>query len=795
MKSFTHYNARSIKEAIALLTQYKGKAKLNAGGTDLLGILKARSLPESPEALINIKTITGRDYIKEDETGLKIGALTKLSEIASSSTIKAQYKILSEAAQSVATPQIRNMCTLGGNLAQDVHCWYYRYPQQIGGPILCLRKGGKICNALAGDNRYHSIFGAAPLADYPCSSHCPAHTDISAYLSRVRNGNFTEAARIMLDSNPIPAITGRVCPIFCEPECSRSEFDEPVAIRCVERALGDYTLERKTEFFAPPQSRSGRSIAVIGSGPAGLAAAYYLRRSGHQVTVYEKRPEAGGMLFYSIPPYRLPKDVVRKQIQALRGMGVQFKFGVTVGKDVTLKELMGRFDAVFLAGGAWKERPMGIKGERIALSGLEFLNRVNTGARDIPGKKLAVIGGSNVALDVARTLLRLGAKPVVIYRRTQNEMPAFREEVKKAKEEGIEFQFLTAPTEALKADDKIILTCVRMKLGAPDASGRPQPIPRPGSDFTVTFDAVIKAIGEEPDTSILPAEFQKKGRKATPSAYLISKNLFAGGDFITGPSTVIQAVASGKEAASLIELSFKGNQPSVREDAIEADLSDSLFESVPRLRIPELPVSERVKDIDVEDSPGISVSAIQTEASRCFNCGCLAVGPSDTGIALIALDAKIVTTKRTVDAQHFFTASATASTVLDLDELITEIQIPKPPEGDRQNYLKFTLRKPIDFAIVSVASVINMEDGVCGDVRIALGGVAPMPLRAKGAEHAIKGKPLNAATAEDAARAAVSSAKPLSRNAYKIEITKVLVKRAILSDNSPRSCNHHRQKR
>ncbi len=781
MKSFTHHNARSIKEAIALLTKYKGKAKLNAGGTDLLGILKARALHDSPEALINIKTIAGHDYIREDETGLKIGALTKLSEIASSSTIKAQYKILAEAAQSVATPQIRNMCTIGGNLAQDVRCWYYRYPRQIGGPILCLRKGGKICNALAGDNRYHSIFGAAPLVDYPCSSYCPAHTDIPAYLSRVRNGDLTGAVQIMLDANPIPAITGRVCPIFCEPECSRSEFDEPVAIRCVERALGDYILERKTEFFAPPQSNSGRSIAVIGSGPAGMVAAYYLRRSGHQVTVYEKQPEAGGMLFYSIPPYRLPKDVVRKQIQALGGMGIQFKVGVTVGKDVTLKELMGRFDAVFLAGGAWKERPMRIKGERIALSGLEFLNRVNTGTRDIPGEKVAVIGGGNVALDVARTLLRLGAKPVVIYRRTQNEMPVFREEVKKAKEEGIEFQFLTVPTEALKADGKITLTCVRMKLGAPDASGRPQPIPRPGSDFTVTFDAVIKAIGEEPDMSILPAEFQKKGRKATPSAYLMGKNLFAGGDFITGPSTVIQAVASGREAVSLIELSFKDNQPSVQEGAPDPEFSDSLFESVPRLRIPEVPVSERVKDIDVEDSPGISVREIQTEASRCFNCGCLAVGPSDTGIALIALDAKIVTTKRTVDAKHFFTASATASTVLDPDELITEIQIPKPPEGDRQNYLKFTLRKPIDFAIVSVASVIIMEDGVCTDVRIALGGVAPAPLRAKGAEQVIKGSPLNAVTAEDAARAAVSGAKALSRNAYKIEITKVLVRRAILS--------------
>ena len=347
------------------------------------------------------------------------------------------------------------MCTIGGNLAQDVRCWYYRYPQQIGGPITCLRKGGKICNALMGDNRYHSLFGAAPLETYPCSSGCPAHIDMPSYLAMVRSGDMMEAARRMLEFNPIPAITGRVCPIFCEPECNRSAFDEPVAIRCVERSVGDYILERASEFFAPPKHESGRTIAIIGSGPAGMSAAYYLRRSGHRVRVFEKLPEAGGMLLYSIPSYRLPKDVVRKQVRALEGMGVKFQVGITVGKDVTLAELMRRFAAVFVAGGAWKERPLGIKGEKIALSGLAFLNRVNAGDTTIPGKKVAVVGGGNVAMDVARTLLRLGAEPVVLYRRTQDEMPAFRDELEKAIEEGIEFQFLTLPTEAVKNNGSI----------------------------------------------------------------------------------------------------------------------------------------------------------------------------------------------------------------------------------------------------------------------------------------------------------------------------------------------------
>jgi len=441
-----------------------------------------------------------------------------------------------------------------------------------------------------------------------------------------------------------------------------------------------------TEVFTPQKTKSGRSIAIIGSGPAGLTAAFYLRRSGHQVTVYERLPEAGGMLLYSIPPYRLPKDVVRKQIQALKGMGIKFEVGVKAGKDVTIPALMRRFDAVFWATGAWKEQPLGIKGEQVALSGLEFLNRTNAGARDIPGRKVAVIGGGNVAMDVARTLVRLGSEPVVIYRRSQGEMPAFRDEVEKAKEEGIEFQFLTQPTEASETNGKIALKCVRMRLGSRDASGRPKPIPIPGSNFISTFDALIKAIGEKPDTSLLPSQFRHKARKAAPSAHLLGKNLFAGGDFITGPSTVVQAVASGREAARLIELSFKDSRPSDEQGKANQDFTSPSFEAAPRIRIPVLPVSERIKSMDVEDTPSLGSGEIETEASRCFNCGCLAVSPSDIGIALVALDANIVTTKRTLAAQGFFTASATESTVLDPDELVTEIQIPKPRDGVRQSY-------------------------------------------------------------------------------------------------------------
>jgi NADPH-dependent glutamate synthase beta subunit-like oxidoreductase len=781
MRSFKHINARTVDEASALLRKYKGKAMLNAGGTELLSTLKGEYLSNYPEAVINIKTISNLDYIKDEGGVLKIGALTKLSDIAKSSLLKESCEVLVEAACSVATPQVRNTATIGGNLCQDVRCWYYRYPDHIGGRIVCLRKGGKVCNALTGDNRYHSIFGTASVAVYPCSKSCPVHTDIPSFLSRISNGSLMEAARVLLDFNPIPAITGRVCPIFCEPECYRSEFDEPVATRCIERSLGDTILERMTEVFTPPETRSGRSIAIIGSGPAGLAAAYTLRKSGHGVTVFERLPEAGGMLLYSIPPYRLPKDVVRKQIQALKGMGIKFEVGVNVGKDVSIAKLMGRFDAVFLASGAWKERPLGIKGEKIALSGLEFLNRVNTGTREIPGRKVAVIGGGNVAMDVARTLLRLGGEPVVIYRRSQAEMPAIGDEVEKAKEEGIEFEFLTLPTEVSKANAKITLKCVRMRLGSSDASGRPQPIPIKGSDFTAAFDAIIKAVGEERDISLLPAGFRQKSLKASLKAQLLGKNLFAGGDFVTGPSTVVQAVASGREAANLIERSFKGSQPPAKAGRTEPTFKNASLETAPRVRISELPVSERIKGVDVEDTLGLSLSEIETEANRCFNCGCLAVNPSDIGVVLTALDANIVTTKRTVDAQSFFTASATRSTLLEPDEVVKEIQIPKPQDKAQQKYLKFTLRAPIDFSIVSVASVITIERGVCVDARIALGAVAPGPVRAKAAEEVIIGQPIDEHRAAEAAEQALAGAQTLSMNAYKVEVAKTLVKRAILS--------------
>lgn len=781
MKPFKHHNARSLREATTLLRKYNGKAKANAGGTDLLGAMRDRCMAEYPEAVINIKTINGLDYIKENKKGLRIGALTKLADIANSKKIKNTYKLLAEAAHSVATPLVRNMATVGGNLAQDVRCWYYRYPQQVGGPIVCLRKGGKICNALLGDSRYHSIFGGAPLNDYPCSSHCPAGIDIPAYISRVNEGDFMGAAHILMEKNPIPAITGRVCPTFCEPNCNRSEVDEPVAIRSIERGLGDYILRNAHEFYRKPERESGRRVAIVGSGPAGLTAAFYLRKAGHRVVIFERFPKAGGMLMHSIPAYRLPRVVVEKQIEALQNMGIEIRVGVEVGSGVTIDQLTDEFDAISVAAGSWKERLLGVEGEDLALSGLRFLNQVNSGSEDMRGDRVAIVGGGNVAIDVARTLIRMGAKPVVLYRRTEEQMPAFRDEVEMARNEGVEFSFLTLPIHISRSGEEIVVTCIKMKLGSLDGSGRPKPEPVAGSDYTMSFHRLIRAIGEGPDQALLPEEIRTLKQSSSVLSYR-RKDIYLGGDYFTGPSTVIEAIASGRQNALAIESSFSEGQISQdgKRMTIHRFTQFSSDVAIAHTRLNEDAEPKGFIEFDAEKPIGLIDREIEKEAHRCFNCGCLAVSPSDVGTALVALNAQIVTTKRTVSAEDYFSASAACSTILNHDELIKEIQIPKPFVGIRQSYNKFTLRKPIDFAIVSVASVLTVDNGVCKEARIVIGGVAPEPIRAKKAEDFLKGQPLEEKSAAVAAELSLEGAIPIAMNEYKVEIAKTLVRRTIL---------------
>ena len=333
---------------------------------------------------------------------------------------------------------------MAGNICQNNRCWYYWVQDNL---FECLRKGGKACYALTGDSRYHSIFGAARVAQTACSQACPNSIDIPTYLGKIREGDTAGAAEILLRQNPVPAVTGRVCPHACETDCARGEFDEAVSIREVERFLGDQILESPGDYYKAPAQSTGKRVAVIGSGPAGLSAAHYLRSAGHEVMVFEKMPEAGRPAQLRHPRLPAAPRLGAEAGGAFEGEGVQFTFGTEVDK-AKFAELQAEFDAIFVGTGAWQPTGSGIQGEQCLTSGTEFLRGQNLDPEQMAGKNVVIIGGGNTAIDVARSLLRLGAKPTIMYRRTRAEMPAIEEEVKKAEEEGVTFEFLTQPVAA-----------------------------------------------------------------------------------------------------------------------------------------------------------------------------------------------------------------------------------------------------------------------------------------------------------------------------------------------------------
>ncbi|MEM2464952.1 MAG: FAD-dependent oxidoreductase [Candidatus Bathyarchaeia archaeon] len=787
LRRFDYFNAKTVEEASSILAKYNGKAWPMAGGTDLLTILRFQPLPEDryPEALVNLKTITpSLEYIKEEKGLLKIGALTRLEDIAKNPLVKSKYQALAEASGRAASPHIREMGTIGGNICQVNRCWYFRKEDNR---FYCLRKGnGGKAWALMGDNRYHSIFGCAKIPDAePCVNGCPNNINIPAYLEKIRNGDLIGAAETLLEFNPLPSVTGRVCPHRCEEQCSRNVLDEPIAIRSIERFIGDYIIENADTFFKPPERTTGKNIAIVGSGPAGLSAAYYLRKLGHNVTVYEKESEPGGVLRYGIPPFRLPKNVVQKIVEIFKRFGVNFKLNVDVGKDISLEEIISKFDAVFLATGAWKEGVMRVPGEELMMNGLDFLRMVNVGIRKAPGKKVAIIGGGNVAIDVARVLLRLGAEPIILYRRTEKEMPALAEEVQKAKEEGVKIEFLVQPIKAEKIQDKIHLTCVRMRLGPPDESGRPAPIPVEDSEHTVEYDAVIKAVGEAPDLFYAPAELlDERGRlKWDSSTYRVSGKVFAGGDIVTGPATVIEAIAAGRKAAAQIHKYLTSEEESLKKDKqpLLKKVNVECLKKMGRVEVPELSPTDRINSLDVEDILGLSEHEVKEEVTRCIDCGCVMAHPSDVAPALIVLDARIVTNKRIIPAEKFFKLDSLNTTVLDPDEIVTEIQIPTPKNGTKSKFMKFALRSSIDFPIVNCAALIRSKEGVVQEARICLNAVAPIPWRATKAEEYLMGKQITEQTIEEAAEKEIKDANPLPYNAYKVQIAKALIKRTVLA--------------
>jgi len=782
MKPFKHKDAKTIKEAIAL--QSKGKTKLIAGGTDLLGILKDKILPEYPETVINIKTIPNLDYIKEDARGLKIGALTKLEDIASSPIIREKYKILAEAAEAVATPHIRTMGTLGGNLCQDVRCWYYRSPNQIGGRIDCYLKGGKECYALTRENQYHSIFGGLRFAETPCQSACPGHVIISTYLSQIREGNLLEAARVLLQNNPIPAITGRVCPHFCEQSCNRGNFDESLSIRDIERFVGDYILDRADEVIEKPGESTRKKVAIIGSGPAGLAAAYYLRLAGHRITVFDRMEEAGGLLRYVIPSYRLPKDIVTRTVKMLENIGIEFKLKADIGKKITLKNLKKQYDAVFIGTGAWDPVSIGLDGEKSAKFGLEFLANVQKGLKKALGKKVLVIGGGNAAIDVAITSLRLGTEEVTMAcLESREEMPALPWEIEQAEEENVKIMPSWGPHKILKSRGKVVGMELIRCTSVFDKAGGFAPVCDETVNTTVEADVIVMAVGYATDLKFAEGVVNTSrglivANPETQATHV--RGIFAGGSVARGAATVIEAIADGKRAAIAMDAYLKKSGSDKRNAAGPLlKFNAEYYKKTKKLKASRIPVNKRT--IDIEDTPGFGLNQIDTEANRCFNCSCVSVNASDTAVALEALNArvKIVGARgtRTIPVAEFFGSFPNA---LEEGDIVTEIQVPTLRDGARQTFVKFRLREAIDFALVSVASVVSIENGICQDARIVLGAVAPRPVRATAAEKVLVGQALDDKQAA-AAEAALEDALPLEKNSYKIPIAREMVQRAIVN--------------
>ena len=407
-----------------------------------------------------------------------------------------------------------------------------------------------------------------------CVQACPVSVKIPDFIAKVAVGDIDGAAAIIAEDSSLPAVCGRVCPqeSQCEGSCILGVKGEPVAIGKLERFVADYTAETKAT-TEPAEVTGGTKVAIIGSGPAGLACASDLAKKGYDVTIFEALHKAGGVLEYGIPEFRLPKDtVLKREIDSVKALGVKIETDVIVGRTVTIDQLMDKegFKAVFVGTGAGLPKFMGIPGENLngVFSANEFLTRNNlmkAFREDYltpihAGRKCCVVGGGNVAMDAARTALRLGADTTIVYRRTENELPARKEEVHHAKEEGIDFQMLTNPVEIL-GDEKgwvRAIKCIRMELGEPDASGRRSPVPIPGSEFEIPTETVIMALGTAPNPLIVNTTkglqaTRRGGLEADAEGRTTREGIFAGGDAVTGAATVILAMGAGRKAAAAID--------------------------------------------------------------------------------------------------------------------------------------------------------------------------------------------------------------------------------------------------
>lgn len=466
----------------------------------------------------------------------------------------------------------------------------------------------------------------------PCTKACPANTDCQGYVGLIANGEYTEAVRLIKEKIPLPSSIGRVCPHPCEKQCRRQFVDEPVSIAFLKSFASDMDMASAMPYVPSVDPDTGKTVAVVGGGPAGLTAAYFLRRQGLSVTVLDAMPKMGGMLRYGIPEYRLPKSLLDKEIQQIADLGVEMRNNVNIGRDTTVEALRAEYDAVILAAGAWNSSKMRVEGEEhpAVVGGIDFLRTVALGAPMDIGKNVAVVGGGNTAMDACRTAVRLGAENVyVIYRRTRDEMPAEDVEILEAEEEGVQFKYLTSPIAFSDADGKVCATLQKMQLGAPDQSGRRRPEPIAGATEALTLDTVIMAIGQYPNlTGFECVEATKRNTvSADEETFRTSLDgVFAVGDMTNkGASIAIAAIGEAQKAAVVIDRYLHGEaarykKPYFVEREIPLEFFEK-FEKKPRAKMPQLSAAERKTNFK-EVSLGFAEDAAKKEAQRCLECGC-----------------------------------------------------------------------------------------------------------------------------------------------------------------------------
>jgi NADPH-dependent glutamate synthase beta subunit-like oxidoreductase/2,4-dienoyl-CoA reductase-like NADH-dependent reductase (Old Yellow Enzyme family) len=470
----------------------------------------------------------------------------------------------------------------------------------------------------------------------PCKGACPAGVDVRGYIDCITHGQYEEALHLIEEKVPMPATVGRVCPRFCETECNRANFDgEAVAINALKRFIADAGAARgKSRSRTPADRTRSERVAIIGAGPAGLSAAYYLTKLGYGTTVFEAGPVAGGMLAWGIPEYRLPREVLKSEIALIEKLGVEIRLNCPIGEGgLSLGSLRAQgYQAVFIGAGAQKSVSLDIPNvdSEGVVDGAAWLKEFNLGKKVRIGEHVVVVGGGNTAMDAARTALRLGAKKVaVVYRRSREEMPAIKDEIEEAGKEGVEMHYLTAPGQIICEGGKCTaIECLRTELGEPDESGRRRPVVIKGTECLWDADMVIAAVGQEPELSFLAGEkFELTAWKtlkvdaATQATSL--PGVFAGGDVVSGPATVIEAMAAGRKAAFAIDSYLRGDSPrdSAIPDTIRFETAESaMFRKRSRRPMPCLGPQERMRGFK-EVERGFDEPAGQAEADRCLQCG------------------------------------------------------------------------------------------------------------------------------------------------------------------------------